>query len=100
MQMNKEQNADANNIKPHDGKPLVSGSFIQDDMVFIPYMGGSNGWQCKMNIAVGLISVRFGGWGLITDAAHPYEVWYPTEDAPTPYQTADDIWAYVRQNCH
>ena len=23
--MNKEQNADANNVQPHDGKPLVSG---------------------------------------------------------------------------
>lgn len=98
--MNKEQNADANNVQPHDGKPPVSGSFIQDDMVLIHYMGGSNGWQCKMNIAVGFISIRFGGWGLITDAEHPYEVWYPTEDTPTPYQTADDIWAYVRQNCH
>jgi hypothetical protein len=73
---------------------------IQDDMVFTPYMGGVNDWQCKMTIAAGVISVRFGGSGLITDVERPYEVWYPTEDAPTPYQNADDIWSYVRQNCH
>ena len=68
---------------------------IQDDMVFTPYMGGVNDWQCKMTIAAGVISVRFGGSGLMTDVERPYEVWYPTEDAPTPCQTADDIWSYV-----
>jgi len=82
-----------------DGNTLVSGSFIQDDMIFCRYNSGSGGYQCKMNVATGLISVRFGGWGLITDAEHPYEVWYPDEDAPSGYQTADDIWDYVRRNC-
>jgi hypothetical protein len=68
----------------------------QDDMTFFPYMGRPDEWQCKMNISVGIISVRFGGHGLITNNECPYEVWYPDEDAPTPYQTADDIWTYIK----
>lgn len=79
-------------------KKLLNGSLIQDDMVFSPYIDGHDGWQCKIKVKVGIISVRYGGRNLITDNDHPYEVWYPTEDVPTPYQTAEDIWSYVRKN--
>ena len=68
--------------------------FMKDDMIFVPYptMGG---YQCIMNIKRGKISVRYGGCGTLSSPDKPYEVWYPTEDAPTPDQTADDIWNYI-----
>jgi hypothetical protein len=71
-------------------------SFIKDDMIFEPYM--NNGFQCKMEISVGVISVRFGGHGLITRSGKPYEVWYPTDSAPIGDQTAEDIWNYIKQH--
>ena len=55
-----------------------------------------NAWQCKMELRSGVISVRFGGYGLFTDSERPYEVWYPENDSPTGYQTADDIWSYIK----
>jgi hypothetical protein len=69
---------------------------IKDDMIFKPYIFG--GWQCIMMTRIGKISVRYGGYGLITEHGKPYEVWYPTEDAPIGSQTADDIWDYIRRN--
>ena len=68
---------------------------VKDDMIFNPYPFG--GWQCIMDIKIGRISVRYGGYGLFTNGEYPYEVWYPTDDAPTGYQTADDIWKYIKQ---
>jgi len=69
----------------------------KDDMVFVNYMNQPDSWQCKMNVAAVLISVRLGP-RLVTDNERPYEVWYPTEDAPTGYQTANDIWDYISRN--
>jgi|GEM_PF-5354405 len=68
---------------------------IREDMVFLPY--GYGGYQCKIELACGTISVRFGGHGVLTDKDGPYEVWYPGEDAPTPRETADDIREYIKQ---
>ena len=72
------------------------GSMIKDDMLFKPYstMGG---WQCIMQIRGCRLSVRFGGYGLITKSNKPYEVWYPSEFSPTGRQTADDIWNYINK---
>lgn len=67
-------------------------------MIFLPYM--DDGYQCKMNTSSGIISVRFNGAGLFADNERPYEVWYPTEDAPNGYQTADDIWDYILKLSH
>ena len=69
---------------------------IIDDMVFKPYptMGGH---QCIMNTKRGRVSVRLGGCGTLSSPDKPYEVWYPTEDVPTPDQTADDIWNYIAE---
>lgn len=69
--------------------------FIKDDMQFEPYM--DDGFQCKMKVRNGVISVRYGGKHLITDEQHPYEVWYPDRDSPDVYQTADDIWKYISE---
>ena len=71
-------------------------AFLKDDMIFEHYNGSSGGYQCKMKVKNGVISVRYGGRGLITSHNKPYEVWYPDEDAPTGDQTADDIWNYIR----
>lgn len=69
---------------------------IKDDMIFKPYLT-MGGWQCIMNTEKGRISVRYGfNCGLYVDSEHPYEVWYPNEDAPTGCQTAEDIWNYIR----
>jgi len=67
----------------------------KDDMIFKPYplMGG---YRCIMDTKRGKISVRLGGRGTLSTPDLPYEVWYPTEDVPTPDQTADDIWNYIR----
>ena len=64
-------------------------------MVFKPYplMGG---WIAQIKVKDYLISVRYGGHGLLTDSGHPYEVWYPTQSEPDGYQTADDIWNYIK----
>ena len=67
---------------------------IQDDMVFVPYET-TGGWQCVMHTKKGRLSVRFGSPSLFTSVDRPYEVWYPTENAPDGYQTADDIWRYI-----
>jgi carbon monoxide dehydrogenase subunit G len=67
---------------------------LRDDMVFYPYE--TDGYQCKMKIKAGTISVRFSGRSLFTDLDHPYEVWYPTDYGPTGYQTAEDIWNYIK----
>lgn len=71
-------------------------SFIQDDMLFTQYL--DNGWQCIIKLPIGNISVRFGGYGLFTNKEQPYEVWYPTEDSPIGYQTANDIWNYINEH--
>lgn len=68
---------------------------LKDDMLFKPYNSVFGGYQCKMKVKNGIISVRYGGSGLITNADNPYEVWYPDEDAPIGHQTADDIWNYI-----
>ena len=67
----------------------------QDDMEFYPYplMGG---YQCRMKVKTGIISVRFGGHRLLTSNTGPYEVWYPDRDVPDGDQTADDIWNYIK----
>ena len=69
---------------------------IKDDMVFKPSLP-MGGWQCVMYIKGCRLSVRFGGYGLITEADKPYEVWYPHEGTPTGRQTADDIWNYINK---
>ena len=69
---------------------------LRDDMIFKPYM--NDGYQCKMKISKGVISVRYGGKYLFTDEQHPYEVWYPDKDEPEGYQTPDDIWNYIDVN--
>ena len=66
----------------------------QDDMEFYPYPTG--GYQCRMKVKTGIISVRFGGHGLFTSEEGPYEVWYPDRDTPDGDQTADDIWNYIK----
>ncbi len=68
---------------------------LRDDMIFKPYNSGSGGYQCKMSIKTGVISVRYGGTSLMTDDKRPYEVWFPNDDEPTGYQTAQDIWDYI-----
>ncbi len=68
----------------------------QDDMIFEPYLFG--GWHCKMEISKGTISVRMGGYGLMADRKHPYEVWYPERDVPDGYQTANDVWGYINES--
>lgn len=68
--------------------------FTQDDMEFTPYM--DCGYQCKMKVKTGVISVRFGCNTLITNNERPYEVWYPDQDSPVGYQTAEDIWNYIK----
>ena len=65
-------------------------------MLFKPYLT-MGGYQCIMNIKGCRLSVRLGGYGLITEHNKPYEVWYPTESAPTGRQTADDIWNYINK---
>lgn len=72
-------------------------TLIKDDMLFKPY-GNNDGYQCKIVIDIGTISVRFGGNGLITSTDKPYEVWYPTESTPSIYQTADDIYKYIKEH--
>jgi len=67
---------------------------IKDDMIFVPYLYG--GYQCKMKTKRGIISVRCGSDTLFTSKDEPYEVWYPDRDEPNGYQTADDIWKYIR----
>jgi hypothetical protein len=67
---------------------------IKDDMIFKPYLT-MGGWQCIMHTGKGKISVRHGGHGLMTNQSEPYEVWYPNDDTPTGYQTADDIWEFI-----
>lgn len=71
-------------------------SILKDDMIFEPYPYG--GYQCKMKTIKGIISVRYGDHGLFTNNNKPYEVWYPDRDEPDGYQTADDIWNYIKQN--
>ena len=70
---------------------------IKDDFVFKPYetMGG---WQCKIETSKGTLSIRYGGRGLLVEPDKPYEVWYPDEDAPTPRQTSEEIWDYIKLN--
>lgn len=70
--------------------------FIKDDMLFKPYitMGGH---QCIMQTERGKISVRYGGYGIISSTKEPYEVWYPTEDTPIRNQSSDDIWNYINE---
>lgn len=65
-------------------------------MIFEPYEI-CDGYQCRMQVKSGIISVRFGGHGLITSNEKPYEVWYPDQDAPIGYQTAEDIWDYIKR---
>lgn len=73
--------------------------FWQDDMYFVPYMDMPNEWQCKMQTKKGVISVRFGALvAAYQNSVMCYEVWYPTDSVPTPNQTADDIWNYIRMN--
>ena len=67
---------------------------IKDDMIFKPYPL-TGGYQCIMDTERGRLSVRTGSDTLFIDDDHPYEVWYPSEDAPIGYQTADDIWDYI-----
>lgn len=66
---------------------------ILDDMVFKEYPTG--GYQCLIETKAGWISVRYGSNLLFTESDKPYEVWYPTEDEPTGYQTANDIFTYI-----
>lgn len=84
-------------VKSELMRGLSSTLMIKDDMIFEPYMPEyrENAWRCVMEVSTGKISVRFGGRGLFTDNNRPYEVWYPEDDTPTGYQTADDIWDYI-----
>jgi len=74
--------------------------FMQDDMLFEPYQFPDDeidGFQCKMKVSTGIISVRHKGRNLSTDKDGIYEVWYPEDDTPVGYQTADDIWNYIKK---
>ena len=62
-------------------------------MTFVPYPHG--GYQCKMKVSKGIVSVRCDSHYLFTNDEGPYEVWYPDRDEPNGYQTADDIWKYI-----
>lgn len=70
---------------------MENGSFIQDDMLFKPYIYG--GYQCIIELPIGIISVRMGGHGVITKKDKPYEVRYP--DGEIACQDANDIFRYI-----
>jgi hypothetical protein len=82
--------------KNKDRRDMKKNTVIIDDLPFIPYM--DNGLQCLVFTDEGKISIRRDGFSLFTDKEHPYEVWYPTEAEPSGYQTADDIWNYIKQH--
>lgn len=67
-----------------------------DDLPFIPYLT-TGGLQAKISTKKGIISIRRGGHGLFVTNEKPYEVWYPDSDCPIGYQTADDIWNYIKK---
>ena len=67
-----------------------------DDLPFVPYLT-MGGLQAKITLKNGVLSVRRGGHGLIVSSDKPYEVWYPDRDCPDGYQTADDIWDYIKK---
>jgi hypothetical protein len=69
---------------------------IQDDFVFEPYGGIPGAYRCEIPLKTGNLSIRFGGHGLFTSKDNPYEVWYPGEAEPDGYQTAEEIWRYIR----
>lgn len=69
---------------------------VIDDMIFVKYPYG--GMQCIMMLPMGKLSVRKGGHGLFTDTERPYEVWFPGDDSPTGYQTADDIFRWINEH--
>jgi hypothetical protein len=69
-------------------------TMIIDDLLFVQYPYG--GWQCKIKLKNGVVSVRMGQ-GLFTDDLHPFEVWYPSESEPSGYQTSTDVWEYIKQ---
>jgi hypothetical protein len=60
---------------------------------FKPYMG--NGFQKIVETNRGRLSIRFGGRSLFVRDDAPFEVWYPEDDAPSGYQTAEDIQKYL-----
>jgi len=68
-----------------------------DDFPFVPYIT-TGGLQAKIQTKRGIISIRRDGHGLIVSSDKPYEVWYPDESEPTGYQTAEDIWNYIKLN--
>jgi len=68
-------------------------TLTKDDMIFVPYPMG--GYQCKMEVSKGTISVRYDSSYLFTNDDCIYEVWYPDRSEPDGYQTADDIWKYI-----
>lgn len=71
---------------------------IQDGMLFKPYGNFEfDGYQCKIETPNGTISVRCECSTLFIDTERPYEVWYPDDDAPIGYQTANDIFNYIKR---
>lgn len=77
---------------------------IFDDLEFEPYYLGSLdlGYQCVIETENGRLSIRRGKendkCGLFVSDSHPYEVWYPERDAPDGWQTAEDIWNYIKKH--
>ena len=66
-----------------------------DDFPFVPYLT-MGGLQAKIPCKKGVISIRRDSDGLIISSDKPYEVWYPDRDCPDAYQTAEDIWGYIK----
>ncbi len=74
---------------------------IIDDIIFLPYnpeLEGKWGIQSLMKTSKGILSVRAKGEGLFISKERPYEVWYPGDEEPTGYQTADDIFNWIKIN--
>ena len=75
---------------------FIKNTIVVDDILFEPYM--DDGYQAKIHIDIGIISVRYKGKGLIVSDDEPFEVFYPTDDSPTPYQTSFDVYNYILKN--
>ena len=74
---------------------MNTNEFMQDDFIFKPYPSG--GYQSIVMLSIGRLSIRCKSNGLFIDKNRPYEVWYPTDDVPTGYQTGEDIWNYIKK---
>jgi len=62
---------------------------------FEPYM--DDGFQKIVQTKNGRLSIRHGGRGLFVNDDGPFEVWYPENDEPSGYQSAEDIKKYLNR---